>query len=85
MASMHQPRETKGADGSIAQATARRQDYRRGFFVLVGLALLTGLEFLIGTVLDGSTSFLFVIALAKAGLILQYYMHVERLWSEEAH
>jgi hypothetical protein len=81
MASMHQPRETKGADGSIAQATARRQDYRRGFFVLVGLALLTGLEFLIGTVLDGSTSFLFVIA--QAGIILQYYMHVERLWGEE--
>ena len=83
MANTHQPRESEGAHSAAAQATARRQDYRRGLFVLVGLALLTGLEFLIASALGGSTVFLFIIALAKAGIILQYYMHVERLWSEE--
>ena len=61
----------------------RRQAYRTGIFVLIGLALLTGLEFVIATSLGGSTVFLFVIALAKAGIILQYFMHIDRLWSEE--
>jgi hypothetical protein len=51
--------------------------------VLVGLAVLTGLEFLVASALGGSTVFLFILALAKAGIILQYYMHVDRLWSEE--
>jgi hypothetical protein len=50
---------------------------------LVGLAVLTVLEFLVASALGGSIVFLFVLALAKAGLILQYYMHVNLLLSEE--
>jgi len=65
-----------------AQA-ARRAAYRQGFLVLVGLAVLTGLEFLVAGVTNGSTVFLFIIALLKAGIILQYFMHIRSLWTEE--
>jgi heme/copper-type cytochrome/quinol oxidase subunit 4 len=63
--------------------TARKAAYRQGLYVLIGLAVLTALEFVIASALGGSTVFLFVLALAKAGLILQYYMHLESVWSEE--
>jgi len=61
----------------------RRAAYRLGFLVLVGLAVLTGLEFVIAGVTGGSAVFLFIIALIKAGIILQYYMHVRSVWAEE--
>ncbi len=61
---------------------ARKAAYRRGLVVLVGLAVLTVIEFWIG-VAGGFTVLLFVLILAKAGLILQYYMHLNRVWGEE--
>jgi hypothetical protein len=61
---------------------ARKTAYRQGLMVLVGLAVLTAIEFWIG-VTGSFTVLLFVLILAKAGLILQYYMHLNRLWSEE--
>lgn len=65
------------------QQEGRRAAYRQGFLVLVGLAVLTGLEFVIAGITNGSAVFLFIIALLKAGIILQYYMHVRSLWTEE--
>jgi hypothetical protein len=62
---------------------ARKAAYRRGVAVLVGLAVLTAAEFGIATLLEGAVALLFVFILAKAGLILQYYMHLNRVWSEE--
>jgi hypothetical protein len=62
---------------------ARKAVYRQGFYVLIGLAVLTALEFAIAIFLVGSVVFLFVIALVKAGVILQYYMHMNRMWGEE--
>jgi hypothetical protein len=62
---------------------ARKAAYRRGFAVLVGLAVLTAAEFGVATLLEGAIALLFVFILAKAGLILQYYMHLHRVWSEE--
>jgi hypothetical protein len=62
---------------------ARKAAYRQGVFVLIGLAVLTALEFVVATALSGSVVLLFVLVLAKAGLILQFYMHVGHLWSEE--
>jgi len=62
---------------------SRRTAYRQGLLVLVGLAVLTALEFWIATAAGGSTVFLFILILAKAGLILQYYMHLNHVWSEE--
>jgi hypothetical protein len=62
----------------------RRAAYRRGFYVLVGLAVLTAVEFGVAVLFEGSAALLFVLILAKAGAIIQYYMHLDKVWSEEA-
>ena len=49
----------------------------------MALAVLTGLEFVVSGLTGGSPVFLFIIGLLKAGIILQYYMHVRSLWTEE--
>jgi hypothetical protein len=64
---------------------ARKAAYRLGIYVLVGLAVLTAVEFGVALVFEGSAALLFVLILAKAGLIIQYYMHLNNVWSEEAH
>ncbi len=58
--------------------------YRIGIVVLVALAALTGIEYIVAVTFN-SAAVLFLIALAKAALVLQYFMHVYRLWSEEEH
>lgn len=62
---------------------SRKAVYRQGLLVLVGLAVLTAVEYAVAVLLDGATAILFIVALAKAGVILQYYMHVNRLGGEE--
>lgn len=63
----------------------RKAAYRRGIFVGVGLAVLTGIEFVVASLVGGSPALLLVLALAKAGIIVQYYMHLDNVWSGEAH
>jgi len=65
-------------------AAKRSAAYRQGFLVLVGLAVLTLVEYLVAVYLS-SVVIILITNLAKAGLIVQYYMHVSRLWSEESH
>lgn len=62
-----------------------KRGYRQGIIVFIGLAVLTVLEILVAIGLDGPLVPLFVIALIKAGLIVNYFMHVYRLWREEEH
>jgi hypothetical protein len=53
--------------------------------VLLGLAVLTAAEYWI-SFLETPNIALFIIALFKAGLILQTFMHINGLWaSEEDH
>ena len=59
--------------------------YRLGLYVMVGLAVLTAVEFGVARFFEGSAALLFVLILAKAGVIIQYYMHLNTVWSEEAH
>ncbi|MCA9941143.1 MAG: cytochrome C oxidase subunit IV family protein [Anaerolineales bacterium] len=59
--------------------------YRQGIYVLIALAALTILEFVVSSATDGSASLLFIIALLKTGLIVNYFMHIYRLWREESH
>jgi cytochrome c oxidase subunit IV len=56
--------------------------YELGGTVLLGLFVLTAVEYAFG-VRGLSIVALFIIILIKAGMILNYYMHVSRLWSEE--
>jgi heme/copper-type cytochrome/quinol oxidase subunit 4 len=64
-------------------SAGRKSAYRQGILVLIALAVLTALEFWIASAAGGSIVFLFILALAKAGLIVQYYMHLGHLWTEE--
>ena len=60
--------------------------YRQGIMVFVGLAILTIAEFFVSAATDGSATFLLIIALLKAGIIANFFMHIYRLWrTEEDH
>jgi len=63
----------------------KKAAFRLGIYVLIGLALLTGIEYYIAWVSPTALTILFVIALLKAAAIIQYFMHVTSLWSEEEH
>lgn len=53
---------------------------RTGALVFGGLAVLTAIEFWVAVGgLTGTLPLLAVIALAKTGLIVEYYMHLRRL------
>lgn len=67
------------------QNHTRRQAYGRSALVALGLAALTILEYYVAIQLQ-STIFLMLLALFKAVIVIQAYMHVSRLWSpEEEH
>jgi len=54
----------------------------RGVVIFILLAVLTGVEFGIALATQ-AWSALFVLALLKASLVLQYYMHIGRLGSDD--
>ncbi|MFW6067970.1 MAG: cytochrome C oxidase subunit IV family protein [Chloroflexota bacterium] len=59
-------------------------DFRQVYIIFVILAVLTAAEFIVSTNLNAPV-LLLLIALAKAALIVQFFMHVYRLWREEEH
>jgi caa(3)-type oxidase subunit IV len=63
----------------------KKADYRRNIYVFIALAILTLVEFYIALNLENPAVPLFIIALVKAGLIVQFFMHIYRLWREEEH
>lgn len=62
--------------------TKKTAAFRQGVITLIVLAVLTGAEYLIA-VQSNLWSVLVVIALIKAGLVLQYFMHLPRMFSED--
>ncbi len=59
---------------------SKSQKFRLGLLVFVGLAVLTAVEYLVGT--NGSfLPAMILMALMKAGLVLWYYMHVKKVFS----
>ncbi len=54
---------------------------REGVFVFLVLAVLTAVEYLIGV--STGTSWLLLLALVKAALVVTYYMHIRRVFSSE--
>ena len=51
---------------------------RRGLVIFIFLAVLTGLEFFIAIAI-GAIPLLIAVAIIKVGLVLYYYMHVNKL------
>ena len=83
LAPEEEPATAVDAEVLEARQKKRTAAYRQGFLIFVGLAILTALEFWVATAAGGSVAFLFIIALVKAGVIIQYYMHLESVWSGE--
>lgn len=58
--------------------------YRLGLITLLILAVLTVAEYFV-SVYTGSLILLMIIALIKAAIIVNNFMHITRLWREESH
>ncbi len=59
--------------------------YRLGLTTLLILAVLTAVEYVVGINMTNPATVLFVIALVKAAVVVQNFMHIYRLWREESH
>ncbi len=58
--------------------------YRLGLITLIILAVLTVAEYFV-SIYTGSLILLMIIALIKAAIIVNNFMHITRLWREESH
>ena len=58
--------------------------YRLSALVALVLAVLTGIEFVMAIAGLGLV-FLLLVALLKGVAVVYYFMHINRLWSTEAH
>lgn len=69
-----------------AHSRTRGAAYRRSTTVALVLALLTVIEFF-AAIYFNTTVILMLLATFKAVLVLNYFMHVSRLWTpdEEGH
>lgn len=63
----------------------KKAENRRNISVALVLAVLTAVEFWLALNLDDPMVPLLIVALVKAALIVQYFMHVYRLRREEDH
>ena len=64
----------------------KQQAYRQGIMVALVLAVLTIAEAALAIYGNYSSSALFlIISLIKSALVVNYFMHVYRLWREEGH
>lgn len=69
-----------------AKQNGQAAAWRKGWFVFLFLAVLTAAEFIVSVTLAGPLPYLTVIALAKAGLIIVYFMRLGDLgvvWRRE--
>lgn len=58
---------------------------RIGIYAFIVLAILTIIEYIIAVSMTGTVLYLSIIALAKAGVIAYYFMHISQLRHPEGH
>ena len=58
--------------------------YRMGLITLIILAVMTVAEYFV-SIYTGSLILLMIIAVIKAAIIVNNFMHNTRLWREESH
>ena len=61
----------------------KKQTYKLGLIVLIVLGVLTAIEFGVGAAHIPWVWIFFLLALIKAWFVLQYYMHLPRLFKAE--
>ena len=57
-------------------------ELRRGVYVFIALAVLTAIEYILGTN-EVPSIFLWMIAILKSALVLVYFMHISRVFGTE--
>lgn len=57
-------------------------ELRRGVYVFIALAVLTAIEYILGTN-EVPSIFLWMIAILKSALVLVYFMHISRVFGAE--
>ncbi|MBI4926741.1 MAG: cytochrome C oxidase subunit IV family protein [Anaerolineae bacterium] len=62
--------------------SSNSSELRRGVIVFLALAVLTIIEYYLGTHATPAI-FLWITALVKGGIVLWYFMHLKRAFSEE--
>jgi len=66
------------------QSSKKGSGLRLGVLVLIILAVLTAVEYWVAlSIHSNPTLILAVIALVKAGFVVQYFMHLPRVFSKE--
>ena len=63
-------------------SNTKSSELRLGVIVFVALAVLTAVEYYLGTH-AAPTFILWLIALLKGGLVVWYFMHIKRAFNEE--
>ena len=58
--------------------------YRLGLITLIILAVLTVAEYFV-SIYTGSLILLMIVALIKAAIIVNNFMHITRLWRADSH
>lgn len=74
-----------GEVAAPAEDGGRRAKTLLGYRVIAALAVLTAIEYLVAAELTGALVILFATVVAKAWLILKYFMHIDALRSEGNH
>lgn len=64
------------------QTKQRKPIYRQGYIVAIALAILTVVEYYAAQY-SSSAIIMFLLAIFKAALVLNYFMHISTLWSSE--
>ncbi len=63
-------------------AAPKTSIYRTGYFVAIVLAVLTVVEFYIALTFN-NFAIMMLLGLVKAYFVVNYFMHIKSLWSEE--
>lgn len=71
-------------DKSALLSTYKRRQ-QLGWYVALGLLILTILEFIVSTSLESPLLWLTPFIVAKGALILEYFMHFSDLYNSEEH
>lgn len=64
---------------------SKSSPYTKGFLTFMALMVLTLVEYYIGILPNPSAVLLILIAILKAGLIMNIFMNIGRLWRPEEH
>lgn len=68
----------------LMEDTERVKRMRTGWWVFLGLAVVTTVEIWLSSAVRGTLAYLTLTSLVKAALIAYYFMHVTQAWRGEA-